>query len=240
LIIFTSSLLYVNRNPAVFNFGDNPAKHVPRCFVNGPEIGAYFYVWFNRWLKQTVDPGEVLDQTLSGFSIQPFYIAFFTDIQWGIHIHLNEPVFTDDRFCQITHRLGGADKTADHDYTAVEKNLGQLCNSADVLHTVLHGITQIFAQTGTHDVAIENFSKVSPFAQLALDHFAERSLPGAGQTCQPDDLGALFHQEPTPASADEVVEIGEKAVMFFDMYHFKSGYFKKTTLSIDYGYLWQK
>ncbi len=114
-----------------------------------------------RWFIVAIDTREILQLSASCFRVQPFYVAAFAFVQWGIHKDFDEFSGIKQAAREFSFRAEGRNKRYDHDQSRVYQELCHLGYPPNVFHAVGLSKSQISIEPVANIVTVENVSMLA-------------------------------------------------------------------------------
>lgn len=152
-----------------------------------------------RSLVWGADAGEVLDYTGSGLLVQALGITLLGVLDGNVNIDLDERKGLVDilgALVQLASLLAvglvGRDEGRQGQAGRVGKQLGDLCDTADVLVARLLVEAEVLVQAEAHVVAVEAVGREAALQEVLLERFGNGGLARSRQAREPDGGSLLF------------------------------------------------
>ena len=138
-------------------------------------------------LIDAVDAREAAELARTRLAVEALGVARLGDLQRHVDEHLDELVRIEQRAGGVALGPEGRDEGHDHDQAAVDHQLRDLRDAADVLVAVGGAEAEVAAQPVADVVAVEDRGVRTLGEQPLLHQVGDRRLARTGQPGQPDD-----------------------------------------------------
>jgi hypothetical protein len=135
--------------------GANAGNQLVQAFGRAAARGIHDEIRFQRRLVRGRYAGELIDVPSPRPLIEPLHVSRLANLEWTFAIDFDEVRWANDPSCELAIFPQGSDQCHDRDPTSFQEELGDLCDSANILFAIRRGESEIAAKARSNVVAIQ-------------------------------------------------------------------------------------